>query len=118
MKSKEAKAWRASSNGPDWTDVAMMTRELEKLHQVWISVRILNAGYHNSNGLRIVCSAFTSVLVATAEAGVVLVDGEWPNANSASLEATVYALLHKMDAKLSSALWKQEQLFEEQPEPA
>ncbi len=105
MKGKTS--WRASSTGPDWTDVSMLLREVERLHQVWASVRIVSGGLRNSNALRIYCTAFTSALVGTAAAGVVGVQMEWPNANNVSLEGTVYAGILRLDYKLTSEHWDQ-----------
>ena len=110
MKAEEAKEWRASSTGPDWTDIAMTLRELEKLHQVWISLRVLNGGSRHSNGLRIIAAAFTNVLVVQGETGIVTQVGEWPNKDTASLEGTVYRLLLELDHKLSATVWEQAKL--------
>jgi hypothetical protein len=107
---KGEKEWRASSSGPDWTDISRTLRELERLHEVWVSVRILNGGLHNSNALRIVASAFTNVLGARADTGVVSLMVEWPNASNATLDGAVYALLIQLDAKLSDELWHQAEL--------
>jgi hypothetical protein len=107
---KGKKEWRASSTGPDWTDIARTLREVERLHAVWVSLRILNAGLQNSNGLRIVCSAFTNVLGATRDTGVVSLMVEWPNSSNATLEGAAYALLIQLDARLSDELWAQGKL--------
>lgn len=107
---KGGKQWRASSTGPDWTDISRTLRELERLHGVWVSVRILNAGLRNSNGLRIVVSAFTNVLGATQDTGVVSLMGEWPNSSNATFDGAVYALLLQLDSKLSGELWHQSEL--------
>lgn len=109
-KLKGGKEWRASSTGPDWTDIARTLRELERLHTVWVSVRILNAGLRHSNGLRIVCSAFTNVLGTTQDTGVVSLMVEWPNLSNATLEGAVYSLLIQLDHKLSEKLWEQGKL--------
>lgn len=109
---KGKKEWRASSTGPDWTDISLMLRELEKLHNVWISMRVLNAGSRHSNGLRIVCSAFTNVLISNADTGVVLLTAEWPNPNNGSMEGSMFRLLCEMDAKLSGEMWFQTTLPE------
>jgi hypothetical protein len=107
---KGGKEWRASSTGPDWTDIAITLRELEKLHNVWISMRVLNAGLRHSNGLRIVCAAYTNVLVTAGDTGVVLVSREWPNPDNGSMEGTTYRLLHELDSKLSAEVWEQSPL--------
>jgi hypothetical protein len=88
----------------------MLSRELEKLHNVWVSVRILNAGLRNSNGLRIVCAAFTNVVTLTDAGGIIVENGEWPNSNNGSVEGTVYRLMLALDARLSAELWEQERL--------
>lgn len=107
---KGVKEWRASSTGPDWTDIARTLRELERLHNVWCSMRLLNAGLRHSNGLRIVVSAFTNVLGTAEGTGVVSLMEEWPNSKSATLEGTVYRLLLELDARLSAELWEQAKL--------
>ena len=107
---KGGKVWRASSNGPDWTDLALTLREVEKLHGVWCSLRIVNAGVRNSNGLRIVCSAFTSLLTSSQDTRVVAMTDEWPNGEGLSLEAVAYRLLLDLDFKLSETLYEQERL--------
>jgi hypothetical protein len=107
---KGGKEWRASSNGPDWTDIARTLREVERLHAVWVSVRILNAGLRNSNGLRIVCSAFTNVLGSQQDTGVVSLMVEWPNLSNATLEGAVYSLLVQLDYKLGESNWVQTEL--------
>jgi len=109
---KGEQQWRASSTGPDWTDIARTLRELERLHTVWISLRILSAGLRNSNGLRIVVSAFTNVLGANQDTGVVSLLVEWPNLSNATLEGAAYSLLIQLDHKLSEKLWEQSGLPE------
>jgi len=103
--------WLKNSNGPDWTDISTTLREIEKQHGAWISVRILNGGSRYSSALRIVVSAFTNELVKPAEAGMVMLQGEWPNPENATLEGAVYALLLELDHKCTEKLWIQQELF-------
>lgn len=102
--------WHASPNGPDWTDVAMTLREVEKLHSVWCSVRMLSDGSHASSSLRIVCSALGNELVRPAVAGVVMVTDHWPTKDGLTITGVIYRLLLKLDHELLERNWVQTEL--------
>lgn len=103
--------WQKNSNGPDWTDIGMTLRELEKLHSCWISLRLLSAGSFASNALRIVCTAYTNELVRPGEPGLVMIQGMWPNKDNATLEGACYALLLDLDFRCSQQMWIQTELL-------
>ena len=104
---KGGKVWRASSNGPDWTDLALALREVENAHGVWCSLRIVNGGLRNSNGLRIFAAAFTNVLTASLDTQVVALTDEWPNSEGLSLEAVAYRLILELDYKIGQKFYEQ-----------
>lgn len=104
--------WASSQDGPDWTDVAMTLREVERLHEAWVSVRLLSDGSRASSSLRIVCSAFGNQLISNAESGVCMVQGEYPNPRGTTITGEIYRLLLMLDHELLEKNWIQREMFD------
>ena len=102
-----SKAWRKSSNGPDWTDIRIFMKELMVLHSCAVYLEILPGTSREGPMLRLVLSAVSnspgSELKACEESAI----GHWPSNRSITLEGEVYGLCVRLDRILSEKWWKQ-----------
>jgi hypothetical protein len=98
---------RFSSNGPDATDVSVMLAALEGVHEVNVSLTISHAGVQGGGGLSVVAIATSRRALPSGVMRSVSRRHHFPNANSKTLEGTLYRLLTELDYDCSS-FWQQE----------
>ena len=102
------KPWRKSSNGPDWTDVRVMMKELMVLHQCACYLEILPGSTKTGPCLRVVASFVSNAPGSDLKSCEESVATEWPNNRGLPFEGEVYGLLMRGDNVLSGKWWKQE----------
>lgn len=96
-----------AASGPDWTDIGLYLRELEKLHDCASMVSIQPGGLASDSTVRLtvlLTSAFASVGMRPK---CVAVTQTWPNPNWRHLEACLFNMLHIIDFKATEGLWEQ-----------
>jgi hypothetical protein len=103
------KQWRKSSNGPDWTDIRVMMKELMVLHQCASYLEILPGTTREGPQLRIVASFVSNSPGSDLKACEEAVSTSWPNNRGLLFEGEVYGLLMRADSVLSEKWWKQGQ---------
>lgn len=99
-----------STNGPDWTDVAMLVRAMESYHGASLSLVMLSDGSSASSTLRINVVLSRPALPGT-QAPAVGLTTVWPNRQNRTMEGCVFRLLHELDAKAGRELWGQAPLL-------
>lgn len=106
-----AKPWRASSDGPDWTDIAVCLREIGTTHGVVLALAILASPFEGCS-LRWTIAATGMPREASVLGNpVTALSGEWPCKDHAQLTHCVYAGCLRMDAVLTEKLAKQSQML-------
>jgi hypothetical protein len=99
--------WRASSNGPDWTDVRVIMGDIEATHHCSCYVGLTPCGGTKSGTWCISVMAVLPVLLDGLEAAVCVVQRDWPNAENSTLEGCVYRMLHEIDWAIGSECYVQ-----------
>lgn len=93
--------WRVSSTGPDWTDVLMMARAMETLHECRIRLAVTPAMLgHNGSGVVEISAAWDRLKESRMPSNVV-VQSTWPTARNLPIEGVVYKLLWELDYRIS-----------------
>lgn len=95
--------WAKSTNGPDWTDVAMLMNAIGVLHTCrvdWIVTAPTNG--HNG-GMHIVVNARFDTLPQSDLPKLVTSEGDWPSARNASFAGYVYGLVFALDYRIGQA---------------
>lgn len=92
-----------SSNGPDWTDVAMMVNALDTLHECRTGILITAGSQGHNGGLHITITSVFAVLGGTTTAREVRSDSEWPCPDCRTLEGHVYGGLYAHDYAIGEA---------------
>lgn len=103
-----SKAWRKSSNGPDWTDIRVMMKELMVLHQCAAYLEIFPGSTREGPQLRIVATFVSNTPGSDLKACEEAVSSEWPNNRGLAFEGEVYGLLMRADSELTRKWWKNE----------
>lgn len=98
---------RFSSSGPDATDISALLSALEGMHEVTVSLTISHAGVAGGGGLSVVAIATSRKALSSGVMRSVSRRHHFPNANSKTLEGTLYRLLMELDYDCSS-FWQQE----------
>jgi hypothetical protein len=103
-----AKYGKTSAKGPDTTDVLVYWREVEKMHECYISLMVTHSGSS-------IPGAFVVNLLASwpdLEKKECLdgcgVSVSFPNIFYASWDNVIFNLLYRLDYDLSQKRWKQE----------
>ena len=107
-----SKQWRASSNGPDWTDCHVYLREVEKTHECTCYVGMQPIGGRNAFewGVNVV-----AVLMKLDETGRQVISGRsgsFPHRDHATLEGLVFALIARVDWDLGAEQYSQSSFFD------
>jgi hypothetical protein len=105
---KVGKQWRKSSNGPDWTDIRVMMKELMVLHQCQVYLEIMPGTTRDGPQLRIVSTAVSNTPGSDLKVCEEAVSTSWPNNRGLPFDGEVYGLLMRLDARLLDMWWKQE----------
>jgi hypothetical protein len=99
----EVKYVGKSTNGPEWTDVAMMMEALSVLHECHVGCLVTTDGQGHNGRLHISLIAQFDVLPGSAMPEKVIADSHWPNADARDLAAWVYGGLYALDFKIGEA---------------
>ena len=97
----------AAAAAPDWCDIGEFMRELDRVHHITTSFK-LEAG----PGFYVGCVQVTLVASAPKLIGPGITwsaefRAGFPNHQHRTLEALIYNLLHRLDAKAGRELWEQ-----------
>jgi hypothetical protein len=92
-----------SSNGPDWTDVAMMVSALESLHGCRIGLTVLTDEQAHAGRLSIALTAQFAVLPSGQLPPVIQVLSAYPCQECSSLASHTYGGLYKLDFAIGDA---------------
>jgi hypothetical protein len=99
-----------SFTGPDWTDVALAMKAVERIHACTLYVHLTSDSYSESPGFQITCVAIgmePSPDLVPRSAGVRKL---WPNPSHSTLEGTVFALVYDLDHVLGATWYVQRTL--------
>jgi hypothetical protein len=92
-----------SSNGPDMTDIAMMTGALETLHECRVSFTATTLGTGHEGILHLRLCATFNVLPGSSHPETVEVNSQWPNMMGTALEGTWFRGLYDLDFAIGEA---------------
>jgi len=95
--------WAKSTNGPDWTDVAMLMNAIGVLHTCRVTLAITAPTMGHNGGLLIVATARFDTLPNSDLPKEVKSEGAWPSARSAEMAAYVYGIVFALDYRISEA---------------
>jgi hypothetical protein len=95
--------WAKSTNGPDWTDVAMLMSAIGTLHtcRVALAITVPTAG-HNG-GIHMCATAKFDTLPGSDLPKEVTSEGDWPSGRSATFAGAAYACVFALDYRISQA---------------
>ena len=97
-----SKVWRASSNGPDWTDIRTYMMEIEKTHLCTVYVGMQPVGGRNAYAWDVNVVAVLMTLDNTGRQVIVGMGGSFPSRDHKDVEGLVYSLLAKVDWTIAS----------------
>lgn len=101
------KKWESSSDGPDWTDVAILMRAIETLHSVLVTTT-LGPGVFDGPSMYSTVAAVRVPREANVLGECVLaLSAEFPCKEHRRLEDCVFAGLYQLDMALTAKLWQQ-----------
>lgn len=92
-----------STNGPDWTDVAIMMSALETLHECRVGLTVLTDTALPDGQLSIALTARFDVLPSGNLPAVVQTLSAYPCKDCTSFSAHVYGGLYKLDFAIGEA---------------
>lgn len=98
---------RSSENGPDATDTLVYWREIEKTHDVGLSLVVTRSGGQIPGDFSISLYATWPDLGSPQKTDGCGVEAHYPSNDYRSWEAMVYRLLYKIDYDVGSRRWKQ-----------
>lgn len=104
------KSWRASSNGPDWTDIISVMNAIEKLHLVAVTVALHCSAHEYPTMIWHIAGVEVGRDASVMGAPILALSGEWPCKDHAQVTACLYAGLLRFDHLLSHKLWEQNKL--------
>lgn len=97
----------STTNGPDWTDVAGIIREMEKVHSATVKVEVFTDGTNYVGTLYIRAYAVLPVLDSPGKTVRAEKFSRWPSHQHATMEGLIFKLLHLLDYSLSEKVYKQ-----------
>jgi len=99
----EKKQWARSTNGPDWTDVAMLMNAIGVLHTCRVTLAITAPTTGHNGGLHIVATALFDTLPNSDLPKEVKSEGAWPSARNAEMAGYVYGIVFALDYRIGQA---------------
>lgn len=105
------KLWRASSNGPDWTDCLQYMREVEKTHVCSVYVGMQPIGGTNAYSWQVNVVAALATLDGTGKQVLVAMSGSFPSRDHKTVEALVFMLIARVDWAIGAEEYVQSTLF-------
>lgn len=95
--------------GPDWADVGMMLREMQKLHEgSTVTIRLESDGAKFGSSLYVIARAVAPQFEDQARPWTREVTVGWPSHQHKDVVGAAFFALHKLDALMCRDLWKQE----------
>ena len=94
---------RFGSNGPDWTDVAMLMAAIGQLHTCRVSLIATVPTAGHKGGMHLVAEANFQTLPASDLPRQVVVAGDWPTKKHATFEGLAYNLVWQLDFAIGQA---------------
>ena len=92
--------WGESTNGPDWTDIAVGMAAVQDLYKVNLALVILADGSPVGVPLVIGMSAQWPQLSLWDDLAMCAAHAEWPNKTQATMEGTVFGVLYKLEEEI------------------
>lgn len=98
----------STSPGPDWMDVKKAMKEVERVHDVTVSIHILPDGYASGPTLRVSVVASLPRLDGNGMGVSVGVGQLWPCMEHATMPGLVHRLLYQLDHRIGAEEYSQE----------
>lgn len=102
--------WQGQQNGPDWTDVMLTLKAVEKLHGVLVTITLGGNVFDGPGGYTCIAALRVPAEANVLGEPVVALSAEWPCSEHRDLVACVFAGLYELDSVLSKKLWEQNEL--------
>lgn len=102
-------ASRATSNGPDWTDISLAMDSIGRFHKVELTLVMSPDGARDAGSLRLTMRATKPAGQAGDRHNSVSRSVWYPNWDSLTLEGAVFKLVYDLDRDCGS-MWSQEVL--------
>jgi hypothetical protein len=102
--------WRESSSTPDWTDIRIMVRQLEKEYAAAISMTLWPAGGPFGNVWQLSVSAMWPLLGTQGNVGTCSATLMWPNRDNATMEGAMYRVLWELERGLGAQRFRNQRL--------
>jgi hypothetical protein len=99
-----------SSNGPDWTDVAVTMQALGEFHNATVTLTMSQDGARSVGDLRLTATAKQKGLTFGAATGLVSRSLWWPSTEHREFVSAAYGLLLRLDLDCGQ-MWMQTELF-------
>jgi len=95
--------WAKSTNGPDWTDVAMMMNAIGTLHTCRVTLVTTAPTAGHNGGIHTSVVAQFDTLPNSDLPKQVTIEIDWPSARSATYVGMVYAAVFALDYQIGQA---------------
>jgi hypothetical protein len=95
--------WAVSTNGPDWTDVAMLMSALQGVHNCRVELAITAPTDGHNGGLKFVATAVFDVLPNSDLPKRVKAEGTWPTGRARTLSGLAYGIVLDLDYNIGKA---------------
>lgn len=92
---------------PDWTDIGEFLRELDKLHHITATFTLEGGPGHFIGSVQVTVKASAPKFVGPGITWSCEFRAGFPNHQHRTLEALIYHLLHRVDARAGRELWEQ-----------
>lgn len=89
--------WRRSTSGADWTDILMMAKAMESLHECRVGLTAIPASAGHNGSAELSATAVFDRLPASDEPRTVSKKMMWPNAKNLTVDGCFYKLLWELD---------------------
>jgi len=103
--------WRASSNGPDCLDVAVIMRAIGQLHSAHVALIVSPGDQASGSPVDLAMSAIFETLPGSSLPKTVGVHTTWPNGQGTSFWGEGYRLAWTLDEEIGRT-YKNETLWE------
>jgi hypothetical protein len=95
--------WAKSTNGPDWTDVAMLMNAIQGVHSCRVELFVTAATAGHNGGLSLEMVAVFDVLPQSELPRRVSVKSNWPTARAGTISGLAYSLVLDLDYAIGKA---------------
>jgi len=95
--------WAKSTNGPDWTDVAMLMSAIGTLHTCRVTLAITAPTGGHNGGIHMCATARFDTLPNSDLPKEVTSEGDWPSARCATFVGLVYGVVFALDYRIGQA---------------